>query len=60
MKRFGCGLLVGILLGATTTGIAAVLTGEDGYLANWRVTKDGEDLCSALYVWSSTQVIECK
>jgi hypothetical protein len=60
MKRFNFGLLAGFLLGVTTSGIAAVVTGDDGYLKDWRVTKDGEDLCSALYVWHTIQVIECK
>jgi hypothetical protein len=59
MWRFGLGLILGLFLGAATASVAAILAGDDGYLLDWTVTRDGEEICSAPFVWISTQEIEC-
>jgi hypothetical protein len=58
MWRFILGLFLGLLLGVATTSFAAIVAG-DGYLMEWTVTKDGEEICSAPYVWVATKEIEC-
>ncbi|HWM47592.1 MAG TPA: hypothetical protein VNR11_11855 [Xanthobacteraceae bacterium] len=59
MFRFSIGLVVGLILGTAATSIAAVVAGNDGYLTDWTITKDGEELCSDPFVWTGTMEIEC-
>ena len=57
--RFGFGLVLGVLIGAATSSLAAIIAGDDGYLMEWSVTKDGEEICTGPYVWNATKEIEC-
>jgi len=64
-SNFVLGLLLGVVLGASGTATAAVLTprivGGDGYLLTWDITnQDGETLCSDPFVWTGTKEIECE
>lgn len=59
MKKLAIGFVIGLLLGATGTAIAARIIGGSGYLMGWTVTVEGEEACSDPYVWTSTQEIEC-
>ena len=38
---------------------AAQVVGTNGYLTGWSVTKDGDEVCSDPYIWTSTREIEC-
>lgn len=58
MSRFIMGVLVGLILGMSCGAYAAVIAGS-GYLLGWSVMKDGEEICSAPYVWESIREIEC-
>lgn len=58
MTRFSIGFAIGLLLGTATAAAAAVIGGS-GFLYGWDVVKDGETICYAPYVWSSTKEIEC-
>ena len=59
MRRFLAGFILGLLVGGTTTAIAAQLVGDTGYLMGWDITKDGETICSDPYVWTATHELEC-
>ncbi|MBX3513666.1 MAG: hypothetical protein KF748_01245 [Xanthobacteraceae bacterium] len=58
MIKFLAGAIFGFVLAIGASAYAAVLSG-DGYLFSWTVTKDGEEICSAPFVWSATKEIEC-
>lgn len=58
MRRFLLGLVLGALLGASGTAIAAACGGT-GYLHGWTVTLDGEEICDDPYVWAGLRLIEC-
>lgn len=59
MKKFACGLIVGMILGSAGAAIAALVAGNDGHLIGWTVTKDGDEICSTPYAWVATKEIEC-
>lgn len=59
MGKFVAGLLAGVILGQISVAAAALVVGDDGYLTEWTVVKDGEDICSGPYVWQATHEIEC-
>ena len=59
MKRFLAGLVLGLLIGISSTVFAAKLLGDDGYLTGWDVVMGGETLCTDPYIWTSTNEIEC-
>ncbi len=59
MKRFICGLIVGLCLGVAISAAAAKIVGDTGYLFGWDVTVGGETVCSDPYIWTSTHEIEC-
>ena len=59
MKKFWTGLVLGLLLGIIGSTFAAKILGSDGYLIDWTVTTDGESICDAPYIWTSTKEIEC-
>ncbi|MCH8180223.1 MAG: hypothetical protein IIA02_10635 [Proteobacteria bacterium] len=59
MKRFIFGMIFGALLGAGGFSWAAKVVGGNGYLTGWSVTVNGEEACSAPYIWLSTREIEC-
>ena len=57
MTKFLIGLIAGLILGGATVGVAASCLGQ-GYAMGWTVTKDGDEVCDDLYIWS-TREIEC-
>jgi hypothetical protein len=59
MIRFVLSLVLGIVVGSALTATAAIVAGDNGYLNAWTVTKGGEEVCSAPYIWVSTKEIEC-
>lgn len=59
MKKFLLGVVVGIVLSAGASVLAAGVFGEDGFLLGWDVQKDGETVCSDPYIWISAKEIEC-
>lgn len=59
MKKFWVGLVLGLLVGIVGSTFAAQIVGSNGYLLNWTVTKDGEEICDGPFVWTSTKEIEC-
>jgi len=59
MRKFVTGLIVGLTLGTVVPAAAAQLVGNSGYLLGWDVTKDGETICYAPYVWTAIREIEC-
>lgn len=58
MKKFSVGFMIGLALGTVVPAAAATLAGS-GYLYGWDVTKDGETICYAPYIWSGSREIEC-
>lgn len=58
MRKYLIGFICGVLFGAAVPAAAAVIGGS-GFLYGWDVVKDGETICYAPYVWSSTKEIEC-
>lgn len=59
MKKFIAGFLAGVVATLSITALAAKVVGDNGYLLGWSITKDGEEICSDPYVWTSTREIEC-
>ena len=59
MRKYIIGFISGIVFGAALPAAAAALVGGNGYLHGWDVTKDGETICYAPYVWSGSREIEC-
>lgn len=59
MRKFVTGLIVGLTLGTVMPAAAAQIVGSTGYLIGWDVTKDGETICYAPYIWTYTREIEC-
>lgn len=58
MRKYIIGFIGGVLFGAAIPAAAATIAGS-GYLYGWDVTKDGETICYAPYIWTSTREIEC-
>lgn len=59
MKKFVAGFLAGLATALAVSAFAAKMVGSDGYLVGWDITKDGEEICSDPYIWTSTREIEC-
>ena len=60
MKHLAWGVALGLLLGLTGAGLAAVkVTGADDYLKGWEVVVKGKKVCTDPYVRVSTKEIEC-
>ena len=59
MHNFIVGVVLGLMIGSAAGAFAAVLAGDDGYLSGWTVMKDGEEICSDPFVWTSINEIEC-
>ena len=59
MRNFLTGLATGIALALSGTAAAAGIYGNTGYLMGWTVTKDGNEICYAPFVWVSSREIEC-
>lgn len=59
MRKFLTGLIAGLALGTVVPAAAATIVGSTGYLLGWDVTKDGETICYAPYVWTAIREIEC-
>ena len=59
MKKFIAGFIAGLATALVVSAFAARLVGSDGFLTGWDITKDGEEICSDPYVWTSTKEIEC-
>lgn len=57
--KFSIGFAAGLMLGLTAPVGAATLVGGTGYLFGWTVTKDGDDICDAPFIWTATREIEC-
>lgn len=57
MRTCLVGLVIGLILGGSAAYAAGVY--GDGYLFGWTVTKDGEEVCDAPFIWSVTKEIEC-
>jgi hypothetical protein len=56
-------LLAGFILGFVTaisgTVLAAKMSGGNGYLMGWDVTKNGRTICDSPFIWVSLREIEC-
>ena len=59
MKKFSVGFITGLLLGGVVPAAAASLVGSTGYLFGWTVTKDGDEICDAPFIWTATREIDC-
>ncbi len=59
MRKYITGFIAGLALGTVVPAAAATIVGGTGYLFGWDVTKDGETICYAPYVWTVTKEIEC-
>lgn len=59
MRKYIIGFIGGVLFGAALPAAAAQIVGGTGYLIGWDVTKDGETICYAPYIWTYTREIEC-
>jgi len=59
MKKFWFGLALGLIVGASTSSVAAQLVGNNGYLMGWDVQVNGETVCSDPFIWTGTKEIEC-
>lgn len=59
MKKFVGGFILGAMTGIAASALAAQIVGGNGWLHGWEVTKDGETICDAPYVWVGTREIEC-
>ena len=55
MKKFSIGFVIGLLLGGAVPAFAM----STGYLFGWTVTKDGEEVCDAPFIWPTLREIEC-
>jgi hypothetical protein len=59
MRKYITGFILGLAVGTVVPAAAASLVGGTGYLSGWTVTKNGEDICDAPFVWTATREIEC-
>ena len=59
MRKFITGFLSGVVLAAAAPVAAASIVGSTGYLWGWSVTKDGDEICDAPYIWTFSREIEC-
>src|SRR5260370_1389384 len=59
MRKFMAGLILGVMLGGAAAAFAAEITFESGYLANWSVIQNGEEVCRDPFVSTSARQIEC-
>ena len=59
MRKYVIGFAAGLMLGTVAPAAAAVIVGGNGYLHGWDVTKDGDTICYAPYIWTSIREIEC-
>ena len=53
MKKYIVGFIAGLATALVVSAFAAKLVGSDGYLTGWSITKDGEEICSDPYIWTS-------
>lgn len=59
MKKFSVGFITGLLIGGAVPVAAATVVGGTGYLFGWTVTKDGDEICDAPFIWTATREIDC-
>jgi hypothetical protein len=59
MRKFMAGLILGLMLGGAAAAFAAEITLQSGYLANWSVIQNGEEVCRDPFVSTSARQIEC-
>jgi hypothetical protein len=59
MKRFLAGLAIGLFIGASGVAVAATITGPNGFLNGWTVTRGKEVVCQSPFVHANMQQIDC-
>lgn len=59
MRKFGLGLLLGLIAGAVVPAAATQVVGGSGYLMGWTVSLDGDEVCDDPYVYPGSKEIEC-
>lgn len=59
MKRFVAGMVLGLLLGTAGASLAVTVTGPNGFLNGWTVTRGREVLCQTPFVHANQQRIDC-
>ena len=59
MRKFVMGLVLGAVLGSLGGAVAATLTGPNGFLNGWTVTRGSEVLCQSPFVFATKAQIDC-
>jgi hypothetical protein len=59
MKRFFAGVLLGLVVGSAGATFAATVTGPNGFLNGWTVTRGKEVVCQSPFVHAHLQRIDC-
>jgi hypothetical protein len=59
MARFIAGLVIGAILGGAGGALATEITGSNGFLNGWFVTRGKEVVCENPFVFTTKREIDC-
>ncbi len=59
MRRFLAGVVLGLVVGSAAASFAATVTGPNGFLNGWTVTRGTQVLCQSPFVHANKQQIDC-